>query len=107
MIFCQVDAVYFLVEFEADGMRPDESTKNGRKGAHGLNCKFVSVLRTFSKSSTKITRGKIFHVSLPILNFFLLTTLDILVFLAVRGSFLFGRIEQDSKNYLKKFLKVR
>ena len=39
MIFGQVDVFYILVEFEVDGMRPNESTKNGRKGAHGLNCK--------------------------------------------------------------------
>ena len=39
VIFGQVDVFYILVEFEVDGMRPNESTKNGQKGAHGLNCK--------------------------------------------------------------------
>ena len=28
-----------MVEFESDRMSPRESTKNGRIGAHGLNCK--------------------------------------------------------------------
>ena len=37
--FGQVHVFYFLVQFEDDPMRPNESTKNGRKGAHGLNCK--------------------------------------------------------------------
>ena len=31
----------FLVEFEVDRMSPHESTKNGRKGAHGLNWKKI------------------------------------------------------------------
>ena len=39
MIFGQVDVFYFLVKFEVAGMRPNESTKNGRIGAHGLNGK--------------------------------------------------------------------
>ena len=39
VIFDQVDVFYILVEFEVDGMRVHESTKNGRKGVHGLNCK--------------------------------------------------------------------
>ena len=39
MIFDQVDVFYILVEFEVDGMRLNESPKNGRKGAQGLNCK--------------------------------------------------------------------
>ena len=43
----------FLVEFEVDGMRPNESTKNGRKGAHGLNWKILSILRSFSKPNLK------------------------------------------------------
>ena len=39
MIFGQVDVFCSFVEFEVDGMRPNESTKNGRNGAHGLNGK--------------------------------------------------------------------
>ena len=37
VIFGQIDVFYILVELEVDEMRPNESTKNGRKGAHGLN----------------------------------------------------------------------
>ena len=45
---------YFLVEFKDDGMRPNKSTKNARKGAHGLNsAKFLSIFRSFSKSTKK------------------------------------------------------
>ena len=36
VIFAQVDVFYILVEFEVDGMRPNESTKNGRKGAQNF-----------------------------------------------------------------------
>ena len=39
MIFDENDVLYILVEFETDRMSPRESTKNGRIGAHGLNCK--------------------------------------------------------------------
>ena len=35
MIFGQVDVFYILVELEDDEMRPNESIKNGRKGAYG------------------------------------------------------------------------
>ena len=41
VIFSQVDVFYILVKFEVDGMRPNESTKNGRVGAHGLNCRVL------------------------------------------------------------------
>ena len=36
-IFVSVNVCYTLVKFEPDWMSPQESTKNGRKGAHGLN----------------------------------------------------------------------
>ena len=39
MIFDEKDHLYILVDFESDRMSPRESTKNGRIGAHGLNCK--------------------------------------------------------------------
>ena len=39
MIFDEDDVLFILVEFEVDGTRPNERTKNGRIGAHGLNCK--------------------------------------------------------------------
>ena len=38
MIFDEKDVLYILVEFESDRMSPRESAKNGRNGAHGLNC---------------------------------------------------------------------
>ena len=39
MIFDENDVLYILVEFESDRVSPRESAKNGRIGAHGLNCK--------------------------------------------------------------------
>ena len=39
MIFVENDNFYILVEFESDQIGPRESVKNGRNGAHGLNCK--------------------------------------------------------------------
>ena len=39
MIFDENDVLNILVEFESDRMSPRESAKNGRIGAHGLNCK--------------------------------------------------------------------
>ena len=39
MIFDENDVLYILLEFETDRMSPRESAKNGRIGAHGLNCK--------------------------------------------------------------------
>ena len=38
MIFNENDILYILVKFETDRMSPRESAKNGRIGAHGLNC---------------------------------------------------------------------
>ena len=38
VIFDEDDVLYNLVEFESDRMSPRESAKNGRIGAHGLNC---------------------------------------------------------------------
>ena len=38
LIFDEDDVLYILVEFESDRMSPRESAKNGRIGAHGLNC---------------------------------------------------------------------
>ena len=39
VIFNENDILYILVKFETDRMSPRESAKNGRIGAHGLNCK--------------------------------------------------------------------
>ena len=65
VIFAQVDVSYFLVEFKDDGMRPNKNTKNSRKGAHGLNsAKFLSILRSFSKSTFSITHEYKFSLSL-------------------------------------------
>ena len=58
VIFGQVDVFFILVEFEVDGMRPNECTKNGRKSAHGLNCNFCQFRVLFSKYTTKISQGK-------------------------------------------------
>ena len=38
VIFDEDDVLYILVEFASDRMSPRESVKNGRIGAHGLNC---------------------------------------------------------------------
>ena len=53
VIFGQIDVFYILAGVEVDGMRPNESTKNERKGAHGLNWKILSILRSFSKPNLK------------------------------------------------------
>ena len=41
VIFDENDVLYILVELESDRMSPRESAKNGRIGAHGLNCKIL------------------------------------------------------------------
>ena len=38
VIFVQDDVLYILVDFESHRISPRESAKNGRNGAHGLNC---------------------------------------------------------------------
>ena len=46
--------LHFLVEFEVDRMRSKESTKNGRKGADGLNCiifvNFWAIFEIYNKN---------------------------------------------------------
>ena len=69
MIFGQVYVISMLVEFDVDEMCPNESTKNWRKGGHGLNCNFLSLSRPFSKFTRKITLGKKLHVSPTIWKF--------------------------------------
>ena len=39
VIFDEDDILYILVEFERDRISPRQSGKNGRIGAHELNCK--------------------------------------------------------------------
>ena len=53
MNFGQVNVLYILVEFEVDRMRPNESTKNGRKAAHGLNCKIFVNSKVFFEINEK------------------------------------------------------
>ena len=64
VIFGQVDVSYILVEFEVDGMRPNESTKNRRKGAHGLNCKIFVNFKAIFEIYDKNYPGKKFFMSL-------------------------------------------
>ena len=49
---------YIVVEFEVDGMPPNESTKKGRKTLRGNTTKISSILRSFLKYLTKNTLGK-------------------------------------------------
>ena len=59
VIFGQVDVFYSLSESEVDGMRPKESSKNGRKGAHGFNCKiFVNFEAIFEIYDENYPRKK-------------------------------------------------
>ena len=39
VIFGPDDFLYILVEFKSDQISPRKIPKNGRNGAHGLNCK--------------------------------------------------------------------
>ena len=55
MIFGQIDVFYILVEFEVDGMRPNESTKNRQTGAHGLNWKIFVNLKVIFEIWEEIT----------------------------------------------------
>ena len=103
MIFGQVDVSCILLEFEVDGMRPSESTKNGRKGAHRLNCKiFVNFEVIFEVYDKNYLRRKI-HVSPTILNFLPLNHLrhfgifDLFGFVKAI-QFLVHRIEEDPKS---------
>ena len=59
MFFGQVDVLYILVEFEVDGMRPNESTKNGRKGAHGFYCKIFVNFETIYEIYEKLLYEKL------------------------------------------------
>ena len=61
MIFDENDVLYILVEFESNRMSPRESAKNGRIGAHGLNCKiFVDSEFRFEIFDKNYPRKKIF-----------------------------------------------
>ena len=59
VVFGQVDVLYILVEFEVDGMRPNESTKNGRKGAHGFYCKIFVNFETIYEIYEKLLYEKL------------------------------------------------
>ena len=59
-----------MVEFESDRMSPRESTKNGRIGAHGLNCKiFINSEFRFEIYDKNYPMKKKFHVSTTLLKF--------------------------------------
>ena len=68
VIFGQVDVFYILVEFEVDGMRPNESTKNGQKGAHEFNCKIFVIYDIYDKnySRKKINVSSTILIFLPL-----------------------------------------
>ena len=72
VIFRQVDVFYILVEFEVDGIRPNECTKNGRKSAHGLNCKIFVNFETIYEIYDKNYSSKKNLMSLRRFWFFLL-----------------------------------
>ena len=57
VIFDNDNALYILAEFESDWTSSRESAKNGRNGAHGLNCKiFVNselIFEIYDENKTK------------------------------------------------------
>ena len=56
MIIVKNGVLYILIEFESDRI----STKNGRKGAHGLNCKiFVNFEAIFEIYDENYSRKSI------------------------------------------------
>ena len=70
MIFDDNDVLYILVELESDRMSPRESTKNGRIGAHGLNCKiFVNTEFRFEIYDKTYPMKNKFHASPTISKF--------------------------------------
>ena len=71
VIFDENDVLYILVEFESDRMSPRESAKNGRIGAHGLNCIiFVNSELRFEILDKNYPMKKKIHVSPTILKFY-------------------------------------
>ena len=88
VIFIKDNALLILVEFERDRMSPLESTKNGRIGAHGLNCIiFVKSDFIFEIYDKNYPRKKNFMLSQSLWNFWFLTTRGILAFFTLSGSF--------------------
>ena len=70
MIFDENEFLYILVEFESDRMSPRESAKNGRNGAHGLNCKiFVNSEFRFEIYDKNYPMKKNFMSPRPFWNF--------------------------------------
>ena len=70
VIFDENDFLFILVEFESDRMSPRESAKNGRIGAHGLNCIiFVNSELRFEILDKNYPMKKKSHVSPTILKF--------------------------------------
>ena len=61
MIFVKDDVLYILIEFESDRMRLRKSAKNGRNGAHGLNCKiFANSEVIFEIENSFLKVGRVF-----------------------------------------------
>ena len=69
VILCQNDLLYILGQFEGDQISPRESAKNGRNGAHGLNCIIFVNSEVIFEIYDKNYPIKKFQVSRPILNF--------------------------------------
>ena len=108
MIFGRVDVFYILVEFEVDGMRPNESTKNGHKGAHEFNCKIFVIFEAIYDIYDKNYSRKKINVSPTILIFLPLNHLrhfgifDLFWFVGAI-KFSVEVIERDSKSLKKVF----
>ena len=51
----RLDFVTDMISQDQGSAPGRESAKNGRIGAHGLNCIFFSILSSYSKSWIKIT----------------------------------------------------
>ena len=63
MISDEDDVFYILVEFKSDQISPRESAKNGRLGAHGLNCRiFVKSEVIFEIYDKNYPRKKISYL---------------------------------------------
>ena len=88
LIFNENDILYILVKFETDRMSPRESAKNGRIGAHGLNCIiFFNSEVIFEIYNENYHMKKIFLSLRSFWNFCLLTTWGIFQISPLLGTF--------------------
>ena len=86
--FDENDVLYILVKFESDRISPRESTKNGRNGAHGLNCIiFLNSEVIFEIYDENNLMKKIFLSLRSFWNFCLLTTWGIFRISPLLGTF--------------------